>query len=173
MILKTKRLLIRPFEKNDNNDLYEIYSDTKVCKYLLHDAWNEDNKVKEFQQKLKYNKLKKGGKINLACVLNKKVIGDISICYTGMKETVEIGFTFNRAYFGKGYAYESVRAVVEYLFKNYEIHRILANLDSRNLSSAKLCERIGMRKEAHFIKDYWNKGEWTDSYIYGMLISDL
>ncbi len=62
---------------------------------------------------------------------------------------------------------------MEYLFKNVKIHRIQANLDSRNLSSAKLCERIGMRKEAHFIKDYWNKGEWTDSYIYGMLASDL
>ena len=54
-----------------------------------------------------------------------------------------------------------------------DVYWIIANLDSRNLSSAKLCERIGMRKEAHFIKDYWNKGEWTDSYIYGMLASDL
>ena len=56
MILRTERLLIRPFKENDINDLYDIYSDTKVCKYLLHDVWNEDNKLKEFQQKLKYNK---------------------------------------------------------------------------------------------------------------------
>ena len=51
-----------------------------------------------------------------------------------MKETVEIGFVFNREYSKKGYAYESVRSVVEYLFKNVKIHRIQANLDSRNLS---------------------------------------
>ncbi len=37
----------------------------------------------------------------------------------------------------------------------------------------RLCERIGMRKEAHFIQDFWNKGEWTDSIVYGMLLSDL
>ena len=158
MILRTERLLIRPFKESDINDLYDIYCDTKVCKYLLHDVWNEDNKLKEFQQKLKYNKLEEG---------------KISICHTEMKETVEIGYTFNSRYSGKGYAYESVKTVVEYLFKNYGVHRIIANLDSRNLSSAKLCERIGMRKEAHFIKDYWNKEEWTDSYIYGMLASDL
>ena len=30
-----------------------------------------------------------------------------------------------------------------------------------------------MRKEAHFIKDYWNKNEWTDSFVYAMLHSDL
>ena len=64
MILRTERLLIRPFKESDINDLYDIYSDTKVCKYLLHDVWNEDNKLKEFQQKLKYNKLEEG-KINL------------------------------------------------------------------------------------------------------------
>ncbi len=173
MILRTERIFIRPFEKGDENDLYEIYSDVKVCQYLLHDIWNEDNKSKEYQKKLQNNSLKTDAKLNLACVLDEKVIGDISVFYTGMKETVEIGFVFNREYSKKGYAYESVRSVVEYLFKNVKIHRIQANLDSRNLSSAKLCERIGMRKEAHFIKDYWNKGEWTDSYIYGMLASDL
>ena len=36
-----------------------------------------------------------------------------------------------------------------------------------------LCERVGMRKEAHFIEDYWSKGEWTDSFVYGMLLSDV
>ena len=34
-------------------------------------------------------------------------------------------------------------------------------------------ERIGMRREAHFIQDYWSKGEWTDSYVYAMLEGDL
>ncbi len=59
------------------------------------------------------------------------------------------------------------------LFEKYNVHRIQANLDARNISPAKLCNNIGMRKEAHFIKDYWNKDEWTDSYVYGMLITDI
>ena len=42
-------------------------------------------------------------------------------------------------------------------------------MDARNCDSARLCERLGMRKEAHFLKDYWNKGEWTDSFIYAIL----
>ena len=59
------------------------------------------------------------------------------------------------------------------MFINKNIHRIQANMDARNLGSAKLCENIGMRREAHFIKDFYSKGEWTDSFIYGMLVSDL
>lgn len=106
-------------------------------------------------------------------ILKDKVIGDISVWYTDMKETVEIGFVFDPDYSKKGYARESVRAVIEELFDVFKIHRIVANLDSRNKSSARLCDKLGMRREAHFIEDYWNKGEWTDSYIYGMLKSDL
>ena len=90
-----------------------------------------------------------------------------------MKETVEIGYAFNKNYSGFGYASEALSAVVRSLFRDYAIHRIQANMDARNLASAKLCERIGMRREAHFIQDYWSKGEWTNSYVYAMLEGDL
>ena len=119
------------------------------------------------------NQLTQHRAISLACELDKKVIGDISIWYTEMKETVEIGVTFNDTYSRKGYATEAVKSVIEYLFNTLKIHRLQANLDARNISSANLCERVGMRKEAYFIEDFWNKGEWTDSFVYGMLISDF
>lgn len=62
-----------------------------------------------------------------------------------MKETVEIGYVFNPQFHHNGYAKESVRAVIEELFKTFKIHRIQTNLDARNLPSAKLCESVGMR----------------------------
>ena len=173
MILETERLYIRTFIQKDFEDVFEIYSNEIVCRYLLEEIWDSNNKKENFSNKLKNNKLDKETALNLAVLLNEKVIGDISIWYTGMKDTVEIGFVFNPKFSKKGYAKESVRAVIEELFNKYRIHRIQANLDARNIASAALCNNIGMRKEAHFIKDYWNKGEWTDSYVYGMLFSDL
>lgn len=86
-----------------------------------------------------------------------------------MKETVEVGFVFNPLHAGKGYTSEAVKNVLAYLFSNLNTHRVQAVLDARNKASVKLCERIGLRKEAHFIQDYWNKGEWTDSYVYAIL----
>lgn len=173
MKLKTDRLSIRPFVVNDIEDTYEIYSKEEVCKYLLEDAWNNSTKEKEFNKKLNNKNLDKNSALSLAVILNEKVIGDISIWYTGMKETVEIGFVFNPKFAKKGYAQESVKAVIKELFNNYKVHRIQANLDARNTSSANLCNNLGMRQEAHFLKDFWNKGEWTDSYVYGMLITDI
>ncbi|MFY4759104.1 GNAT family N-acetyltransferase [Aliarcobacter butzleri] len=173
MYIKTQRLLIHNFKTDDLNDVFNIYKDDETCKYLLHNAWNENNKNQEFKLKLSKANLEKDYAVNLACVLDNVVIGDINIWHTQMKDSVEIGYTFNPKYSNNGYATEALKAIVEYLFTQKSIHRIQANMDARNLSSAKLCERIGMRKEAHFIKDFWNKNEWTDSFIYGMLISDL
>ncbi len=90
MHLKTDRLDIRPFLPDDIEDTYEIYSNKDVCKYLLEDAWEYENKSEEFQKKLNNNKLEENSQLNLAVLLNGKVIGDISIWYIGMKQTVEM-----------------------------------------------------------------------------------
>lgn len=173
MRLETERLLIRPFEPKDLKDVFNIYRDEKTCQYLLHEPWTDSTAENYFKKRLSPHHLSEDNAISLACVIEDKVIGDIAIWYTEMKDTVEIGYTFNKNYSGHGYATEAVRSLVDYLFKVKKVHRIQANLDSRNLASKKLCERIGMRQEAHFIADFWNKDEWTSSYIYAMLQSDL
>ncbi|CAM3808138.1 GNAT family N-acetyltransferase [Mesobacillus thioparans] len=111
--------------------------------------------------------------LSLAVVNDSKVIGDLSVWYTGMKDSVEIGYCFANEASLKGCATDAVSSLVKMLFSEFHVHRIQATIDARNKTSQKLCERIGMRKEAHFIKDYWSKGEWTDSMVYGMLLSDL
>ena len=171
--IKTERLLIRPFKEDDLEDLYGIYMDEKTCRYLLHDAWNKDNKHQHFQKILNNDSLSEKGKLNLACVKDDKVTGNISIMKADMKETLEIGYVFDPACRGLSYSDEALKAVIAYLFRECGVHRIFANMDARNSASAALCERLGMRKEAHFIKDYWNKGEWTDSCIYAVLADEF
>lgn len=173
MKFNTERLTIRPFESNDLHDVFSIYNNDDTCKYLLHDKWTHENMKKEFNKKLENSALTKETSLNLAIVSGTKVIGDLSVWYTEMKDTVEIGYSFSKEFSGKGYATEAVSGLVKKLFAEFNVHRIQANLDARNKASQKLCERVGMRKEAHFIRDFWNKGEWTDSIVYGMLFSDL
>jgi len=139
----------------------------------LHDKWTHENLHEEFNKKLKNRALSKDTSLSLAVVNHTKVIGDLSVWYTDMKDTVEIGYSFSDEVSGRGYATEAVSCLVRKIFDEFHVHRIQANLDSRNKASQKLCERIGMRKEGHFIQDFWNKDEWTDSIIYGMLLSDL
>ncbi|MDE0584017.1 GNAT family N-acetyltransferase [Planococcus sp. A6] len=173
MLLNTERLVIRPFQAQDIQDVFAIYSDKEVCQYLLHKEWHVGNMEEKFNKKLINRSLTPNTMISLAVVLGEQVIGELSAWYTDMKNTVEIGYSFSSASGGKGYATEAVESLMAHLFNDYHVHRIQATLDARNTASQKLCERIGMRKEAHFIQDYWNKNEWTDSIVYGMLDHEL
>lgn len=169
MTIKTNRLLLRPFKERDLEDVYDIYRDEATCQFLLHDPWTQTTKQTEFRKKFS----DKSSEFHFACELEGKVIGDIAVWYTGMKDTVEVGFVFNKHYSGKGFATEALTHIIRYFFITKKVHRIQANLDARNLASAKLCQRVGMRQEAHFIQDFWSKNEWTDSFTYGMLLADF
>lgn len=173
VLIKTERLEIRPFKKEDCADLCSIYTDEETCRYLLSEVWTEDIYKEKLNIRLKNNELMKEKELNLAVVLENEVIGDLFVCYTDMRETVEIGYVFKKEIGGRGYATEAIRGLVEHLFNTVGVHRIQANIDARNTSSKRLAQRVGMRQEAHFIEDYWNKGEWTDSFIFGMLKRDL
>lgn len=168
-MINTNRLELRTLIEHDLEDVYEIYCCEETCQYLLHEPWNNNNKVSSFEAELKKDDFDSEIGLNLGVVLEDKVIGVLSAWRTEMTDTAEIGFSFNKNYSGQGYATEAAHTLFDYLFIDKNLHRITANCDARNSASAKLCERVGMRKEAHFIKDFWNKGEWTDSYIFAVL----
>lgn len=169
--IKTERLCLRPLQECDYDALYEIYSDPDTVCYIPEEVWTVENGKEAFERRLSFSR--KEGCFLYAVELDDSVIGTVSAWKTEMKECWEIGFVFHRSYRHKGYASEAARGLVEMLFEKENVHRIKANLDDRNSASASVCERIGMRLEAHFLQDYWNKGEWTNSYIYAMLKDDL
>jgi RimJ/RimL family protein N-acetyltransferase len=81
----------------------------------------------------------------------------------------EIGYTLSRAYQGRGIASEAVSCVLEYVFKTLALHRVIAITDCENLASFTLLERLGLRREGHFIQNIWFKGKWGDEYLYALL----
>jgi RimJ/RimL family protein N-acetyltransferase len=81
----------------------------------------------------------------------------------------EIGFTLALGYQGRGYATEAVRALLDYGFRTLGLHRVVAVTDARNDAAARLLQRIGMRREAHFIQNVWYKGAWGDEFSFALL----
>jgi RimJ/RimL family protein N-acetyltransferase len=101
-----------------------------------------------------------------------KLIGDLALKLDAYEPRIaEIGFTINPAFQRKGYAAEAVRHLIQYLFAEKEIHRIIALVDVRNPASYLLLEKLGFRREAHYRKSYFDKinGAWFDEYRYGLL----
>ena len=82
---------------------------------------------------------------------------------------VEIGYTLDRNFRGNGYATEALSVIIDYLFNTLNKHRITASVDPTNAASIKLIERLGFRKEAHFIEGLFFQGKWVDNLVYAML----
>lgn len=109
-----------------------------------------------------------------------KVIGHVDIRPEHDKKfcVYEIGYIFSPLYKGKGYATEALRKILQHGFENLNAHRIIADSYPENTASWKLLERLGMRREAHFVK-CWPFGKtkdgeinWNDVFFYGILKSE-
>lgn len=99
-----------------------------------------------------------------------RVIGDLAPWPADETlERAEMGRAFRPDVAGQGFATEAATALIEIAFGTYNLRRLIAHLDPRNTASARLCERVGMTKEAHLRQDYWAKGEWSDDAVYGLL----
>lgn len=81
----------------------------------------------------------------------------------------EIGLVFHPDFQGQGLAPEWARELLRLSFKALQLHRMFGRCDARNLPSARLMKRLGMRQEAKPIQMELVKGEWTDEWIYGIL----
>ncbi|KAA9393987.1 GNAT family N-acetyltransferase [Kocuria coralli] len=86
---------------------------------------------------------------------------------------IEMGWVVNPEYTGQGIASEAASAAIRAAFERLDAHRVFARLDSLNTSSAKVCERLGMRQEALLKESHWQLDEWRDELIYGILSHEL
>jgi len=174
MNLETKRLIIRPMTLDDKFEVFEYRSDTETNKYQ---GWIPEtmDDVEAFIGKISMQ-------INepetwFQCVIvekeTQKMIGDVGIhFFDSENKQVEIGCTLNKDFHRRGYATESIKRVIDYLFKELNKHRIIASIDPDNTNSIRLVERIGFRKEAHFVESLFIHGKWVDDLVYAMIESD-
>jgi RimJ/RimL family protein N-acetyltransferase len=81
----------------------------------------------------------------------------------------ELGFIFHPDHSGRGYAIEAAGVVLGVAFGEFGLHRVTGSCDARNLASARLMERLGMRREAHFHSNEYVKDEWCDELVYAIL----
>jgi RimJ/RimL family protein N-acetyltransferase len=170
--LRTERLVLRAAVPADLPGLLSYYADPRVVRHLLHEVLDESG-VAEKLEELQANvaPVAVGDVLSLVVEHDGEVIGDLMLrlVFGDPPSIAEIGWVVNPAHAGQGFMTEAARALIDLGFHHFRLHRIFAQLDARNTSSARLCERLGMTKEAHFRQDLWSKGEWTDSMHYGLL----
>ena len=172
--IRTSRLELRPHREADAGHLHRIYSRPDVAVYLLDEPWLEETARAKVSERIAKTDLDgESGALAFVIEHEQAVIGDVVLWFTDRERRVaETGWVLDPQHGGKGLATEAVRAVLDLAFDHYRVHRVTAQMDERNAASAKLAARAGMQHEAHLRQNWWSKGEWTDTVIYGMLASD-
>jgi RimJ/RimL family protein N-acetyltransferase len=179
--IMTPRLLLRPFGPDDLDALHAIQSRADVARYLYWEPRSREEVAGVIDNRTRMTSLtNEGDVVVLAVVLRDSAIapagtlvGDVNLEWLSAEHgSGEFGFVFHPDHHGHGYAREAASEMLRLGFEGLGLHRIIGRADGRNTASARLMEKLGLRKEAHFVRNEIVKGEWCDEVVYAMLAEE-
>jgi RimJ/RimL family protein N-acetyltransferase len=167
----TPRLGLRLLQEGDVAALFAIYSHPEVMRYWGELAWTDASEAERVianaQDAFANQRALQLGVERLA---DNALIGTCSVFHFHFgSRRAEIGYALGYAYWKQGYMNEALQALVRYCFTTLELNRLEADIDPRNLASARTLERLGFRQEG-FLRERWIVGaEVSDTALYGLL----
>ena len=171
----TDRLALRDLEANDGPRIFAYHRRPEVARFQTWGTESVDA-VQSYNWSLAaIEPGAAGGWYQVGIFLRSggKLIGDCGFRVPESEpQQAEIGVTLAPEFQGQGYATEAMRALLTYLLVTLNKHRVFGSVDPANAASIRLQERVGMRKEAHFVKNLWFRGEWVDDVIFAILASE-
>ena len=144
VIIETERLVIKAFTFDDFTNFLKIHSDEEVMKFFMSGVKSLPEAISVFSYITKHQK--KHG-FSYWGVFNKETgeyIGQAGVTYNA-EGNLNLCFAFLPEFWGKGYAKESVTAVINWIFKNTEIDKITAMAMPENKRSREFMQKIGLK----------------------------
>lgn len=172
----TSRLLLRPVTAHDLDVMLTYRGDPDVCRYLPFEPMTLDVLDSRLAADWSRHELTlEHQSLTLGVVLREtgRLVGDVVLFFhSHVHASGEIGYVLHPDARGQGFATEAAAELLALAFDGLGLHRVVARLDARNDASARLAARLGMRREAHFVRNELVKGEWTDSVVFAMLADE-
>lgn len=170
--IETERLILRELNKEDFASVHSYASNPEVSKYLPWEPNSEVDTQVFLDGVIKYQFDSPRYDYEMAVVtrVDNQLIGACSIHVSSPQNREGwIGYCYNKQHWRSGYASEAAKAIIKFGFDDLQLHRIFATCDPNNVGSAKVLEKIGMKREGHLREHKWQKGKWRDSFLYSIL----
>lgn len=170
-VLRTKRLVLRPFHAADAEAMFPYTSDPRVTKFVRFRTHRSLAETRAAIRMIRTGKafqawaitLRQGGELIGAC-------GFVAPKVEHARG--EIGYWLGPQHWGKGYAAEAAKAVIGYGFQKLRLNRIEAVCSPENPPAARVLEKAGMKYEG-LLRQYERiKGRFIDLQMYSMLRSE-
>jgi ribosomal-protein-alanine N-acetyltransferase len=175
LILRTPRLVLREFTAADAAATFAYENDPRYLRFYERTEVTERQCHALIYQFILWQGEQPRGKAQLAITLadTGELIGNVGVRRETPDEPMaDMGFELNPDHWGRGYATEAARAVVDLGFGEWGLQRIHAHCVSENTASARVLERVGLRLEARLRDHQHFKGRFWDISLYGILRSE-
>jgi ribosomal-protein-alanine N-acetyltransferase len=172
--LTTPRLILRPLCDEDAHALFAIWSDADAMRYFSIPLMTHiEQAADRISRAMERSAEGEAFIFALEMRATGEVLGDCALLHADKQcRRIEIGFSLNRGHWGNGYMTEAASALIEHAFGALNMRRIEADIDPRNVASARLLERLGFVREG-LLRERWMVGdEISDSAFYGLLKKD-
>ena len=173
-ILKTPRLILRPFSLDDAPSVQKLAGDKEIARTtLLIPHPYKDGDAEEWINTHE-PMLKKDKSVTYAVVLENtdELIGAIGLTLNEKYNHAEIGYWIGVPFWGNGFCTEAGLVVIKYGFEELKLNRIFAHHMTNNPASGKVMEKIGMSYEGCCRQHVKRWGEYQDIKYYGILEAD-
>jgi RimJ/RimL family protein N-acetyltransferase len=170
MELVLNKCILRTFSLKDAQSLAQQANNKNVADYL-RDVFPHPYTIKDACFYIE-NVASDLRSLILAIEVDGKAVGSIGILPKTdvYRKSAELGYWLGEQYWGQGIMSEAVKAITEYGFKNYNLHRIYADVFENNPGSKRVLEKAGYRHEAIHRKAVIKNGVIMDEYVYAKVL---
>ena len=166
IILETPRLVLRHQVPADLDDLWALYCDPEITKYIPDAPRTRDEAREELEWHM--NGHPRNPDLGLWATIYKesgKFIGRCGLLPWSIdgRQEVEVAYTIARTYWGQGLGTEAAEAILQYGFRQLNLPRLVSLIEPENAASQRVAEKIGMRFEKRV-----DEGEYTPFFIYSI-----
>ena len=172
MQINTERLTLREFVADDWPAVLVYQRDPR---YLRYYPWTDRTQAeaRDFVQMfLDQGTETPRRKFQLAITLTEggQLIGNCGLRQVPENELeADIGYELAPEHWGKGYATEAAKAMMDFGFRELGLHCVSSCCIADNTASVRVLERLGLRLEGRLRETDFYKGHWWDTLQYGIL----
>lgn len=168
LILETPRLILRHQVISDLDDLWALYQNPNITKYIPDAPRSREEAQEELEWHMHGHP--RHPELGLWATIHKETGTFIGRCgllpwtIDGQYD-VEVAYTLSQAYWGQGLATEVAQAILYYGFNALSLSRLICLIDPENIASQRVAEKMGMQWERTV--DGW-EGDNIPFYIYSI-----
>jgi ribosomal-protein-alanine N-acetyltransferase len=174
LIIKTEHLILRDFSRADLPAYQELYSHPDFQQFYSEEDAAPEKVAQLLNMFIGWRNEQPRTKFQLAITLpSAALIGSCGVRVTSVKDKqATFGCELSRAHWGRGYALEASKAIINVGFNKLDLHKIYAETNSENLAAVRLAQKLGLRVEEKLRENIEFRGRWWDTTILSILKSE-